>query len=88
MKKESINMQSKEDFKIALKFLRKAKEGVNMNLITFQSQNKIYINDALEHGLGGFATHDRAWVYVIPIPLRGRAHKFVRIFSSSNQYMD
>ena len=34
-KKQFIKMQSKEDFKIALNFLRKAKEGVNMNLITF-----------------------------------------------------
>ena len=67
-------MRSKEDFKIALKFLRKAKEGVNMNLITFRSPNKIYIHDASEHGLGDFSTHGRAWVYVIPIPLQGRAH--------------
>ena len=45
-----------------------------MNLIAFQSPKNIYINDALEHGLGGFATHGRAWVYFIPIPLQGRAH--------------
>ena len=45
-KNQFINMRSKEDFKIVLKFLRKAKEGVNMNLVTFQSPNKIYINDA------------------------------------------
>ena len=45
-----------------------------MNLINFQSPNKIYINDISEHGLGGFATHGRAWVYVILILLRGRAH--------------
>ena len=34
----------------------------------------MYINDASEHGLGGFATYGCSWVYVIPIPLRGRAH--------------
>ena len=45
-----------------------------MNLITFQSPNKIYINDASKHGLGGFATHGCVWVYVIPVQLRGRAH--------------
>ena len=33
--KQFINMRPKEDFKIALKFLRKAKKGVNMNLINF-----------------------------------------------------
>ena len=68
-KKKFIKKQSKGDFKIALKFLRKAKEGANMNLITLRSPHKIYINVAAEHGLGGFATHGRAWVYVIPIPL-------------------
>ena len=73
-KKQFINMRSKEDFKIVLKFLRKAKEGVNMNLVTFRSPNKIYINDASEHVLGGFSTHGCLWVYVILIPLRGRAH--------------
>ena len=67
-------MRSKEDFKITLKFLRKEKEGVNMNIITFLSPNKIYINDASEHSLGGFDTHGRVWVYFIFIPLRGRAH--------------
>ena len=45
-----------------------------MNLITFRVPNKIYINDASEHGLGGFATHGRAWAYTIPVKLRGRAH--------------
>ena len=40
-KNEFINMRSKEDFKIALKLLTKSKEGVNMNLITFQSPNMI-----------------------------------------------
>ena len=45
-----------------------------MNLITFRVPNKIYINDASEHGLGGFATHGRAWTYNIPEKLRGRAH--------------
>ena len=34
-KNKFIKMQSKEGFKIVLEFLIKAKEGVNMNLITF-----------------------------------------------------
>ena len=68
-KKQFMTMRSKEAFKIALKFSRKAKEGVNMNLITFRSPNKIYINDASEHRLGGFTTHGRTWVCVILVPL-------------------
>ena len=73
-KNQIITKRAKEDFNLALKFLERAKDGVNMNLITFRSPNKIYINDASEHGLGGFATHGRAWSYEIPEHLRGRAH--------------
>jgi hypothetical protein len=38
-----------------------ARKGINMNLITFRCPNKVYINDASEHGLGGFVTHRQAW---------------------------
>ena len=44
-----------------------------MNLITFRSPNKIYINDASEHVLRGLVTHGHMWVYVILILLWGRA---------------
>ena len=73
-KNQFINKRAHEDFKLALKFLDKARQGINMNLMTFRSPNKIYINDASEHGLGGFATHGRAWAYTIPEKLQGRAH--------------
>ena len=45
-----------------------------MNLITFRKPPKIYINDACEHGLGGFSTDEKAWCWIIPDHLRGRAH--------------
>jgi hypothetical protein len=73
-KNQIINKRAHEDFKLAQKFLEKARKGINMNLMTFREPNKIYINDASEHGLGGFATHGRAWAYIIPEKLRGRAH--------------
>jgi hypothetical protein len=73
-KNQVINKRAKDDFELALKFLERARMGINMNLITFRVPNKIYICDASEHGLGGFATHGRAWSYIIPENLRGRAH--------------
>ena len=73
-KNQFINKRAHEDFKLALNFLDKARQGINMNLMTFRSPNKIYINDASEHGLGGFATHGRAWAYTIPEKLQGQAH--------------
>ena len=73
-KNQRINNRSKEDFKLAQKFLDLAFKGVSLNTTTFRVPNKIYINDASEHGLGGFATHGRAWSWPIPPNLQGRAH--------------
>ena len=73
-KNQLINKRTKDDFRLAIKFLERARTGINMNLITFRCPSKIYINDASEHGLGGFATHGRAWSYIIPDHLQGRAH--------------
>ena len=73
-KNHALNKRTKADFKLAEKFLIRARAGVNLNLITFRKPNLIYINDACEHGIGGFATHGRAWSWVIPEALRGRAH--------------
>ena len=73
-KNQVLNNRTKTDLNLALKFIEKAHKGVNMNNITFRSPTKVYINDASEHGLGGFASHGRAWSYTIPEKLRGRAH--------------
>ena len=69
-----ISKRVKTDLKLSLVFLAKAHQGISMNLMTFRAPNKIYINDASEHGLGGFATHGRAWRWCIPTELQGRAH--------------
>jgi hypothetical protein len=69
-----INQRVKKDLTLSLAFLEKAHLGVSMNLMTFRAPNQIYINDASEHGLGGFATHGRAWRWHIPPSLQGRAH--------------
>ena len=45
-----------------------------MNLLTFSVPDIVYICDASEYGLGGFASHGRAWSYTIPTKLRNRAH--------------
>merc|ERR1712183_803693 len=70
----SINKRTKQDLILAKKFIKRAHEGININNIIFRVPNKIYINDAAEHGLGGFVTHGRAWTYIIPKKLQGRAH--------------
>ena len=45
-----------------------------MNLMTFRKPSLIFIGDASEHGMGGFDNKGRAWRYLIPPELRGRAH--------------
>ena len=73
-KNQFLNQRTKDDFELAKRFIAKAHAGVNMNLISFREPTKVYINDASEHGLGGFASHGRAWSYTLPKKLRGRAH--------------
>ena len=71
---QRINKRCKDDLHLFLSFLEKAHSGINMNLIAFRVPNKIYINDACEHGLGGYSKDGKAWSWVIPKHLRGRAH--------------
>ena len=73
-KNQRINNRTKEDLILSQLFLAKAAAGINMNLMTFRSPTRIYINDASEHGLGGFSTAGQGWSWVIPPRLRGRAH--------------
>ena len=69
-----LNSRSRLDLELAKEFLTKVNGGVSMNLLTFRQPTNIHICDASEHGLGGFVNHGRAWSYVIPMDVRGRAH--------------
>ena len=63
------------EFRLSQSFLKRAHEGINMNVLTFREPNRIYIGDASEHGLGGMSINSgKAWRYLIPQKLRGRAH--------------
>ena len=69
-----LSKQARDDLHLCLKFFQTAHKGVSMNLLTFRKPDVVHIGDASEHGLGAFASHGRAWRYIIPIHLRGRAH--------------
>ena len=69
-----LNERTKLDLKLAQKFLQTAHNGVSMNLLTFREPTNIHICDASEYGLGGYASHGRAWRWIIPKSLQGRAH--------------
>ena len=70
----SLTRRAKEDLILCLKFIHQAKQGISMNLLTFRSPNIVHIGDASEHGLESFASHGRAWRFIIPEELRGQAH--------------
>jgi len=69
-----LNSRSRNDLKLKKIFLKKEHCGVSMNLLTFRARDIIYVCDASEYGLGGFASHGRALTYTIPARLRNKAH--------------
>ena len=63
------------EFELSKKFLQKAHKGINMNNMAFREPNRIYVGDASKHGLGGMCVESgKAWRFLIPPHLRGRAH--------------
>ena len=72
---QKLTKNALAEFELSRTFLRRAYEGVSMNNIVFRKPNRIYIGDASEHGLGGMCVQSsKAWRFLIPIELRGRAH--------------
>ena len=69
-----LNNRVRSDLLLAQAFIKKTQQGVSMNLLTFRAPDIVYICDASEYGMGGFASHGRAWAYTIPSNLRNRAH--------------
>ena len=61
-----LSTRAKDNLNLAKTFINKANQGISMNLLTFREPDIVYICNAAEYGLGGFASHGRAWAYVIP----------------------
>ena len=72
---QQLSKNSIAEFELSRKFLARARRGVSMNNIVFRKPNRIHIGDASEHGLGGMCTQNgKAWRFLIPTHLQGRAH--------------
>ena len=69
-----FSKRAKQDLSLARYFLKKANEGISLNLLTFREPTTTYVGDASEYGLGGYSSKGKAWSFVIPQKLRGRAH--------------
>ena len=62
-----------DDLNLMLKFLEKANDGINLNLITFRLPTHVYFSDACPVGLGGYNHNMIAWRFQIPTDLQNRA---------------
>jgi hypothetical protein len=62
-----------DDLHLFLSFLKQAKDGISLNLVTFRKPTHIYRDDACEHGIGGYSKDGRFWRWEIPEELRSRA---------------
>jgi hypothetical protein len=51
----ALNKECKEDLVLMLKLLKKAKGGIDMNLLGFRSPDRIYYSDSCPAGLGGYS---------------------------------
>jgi hypothetical protein len=72
---QKLSKNAIREFELSRKFLARAHRGVSMNNIVFRKPTRIYIGDASEHGLGGMCVQSgKAWRFLIPPKLRGRAH--------------
>jgi len=72
-RKVTISPPIIDDLKLAQKFLEKANQGINMNMLTFRKPTHIYRADACPWGIGGFSVHGRAWRWEIPAKMCFRA---------------
>ena len=62
-----------EDLKLMIFFLKKAKDGLDLNLIAYRKPTHLYRSDFCQRGLGGYSHEGWAWRYYLPIHLQFRA---------------
>jgi hypothetical protein len=53
--------------------LDKAKQGIDMNLLAFQSANCVYYSNSCPTGLAGYSNQGYAWRFKVPDDLQFRA---------------
>ena len=68
-----LSLVHKEDLTLLQKYLYKAHQGININLVTFRQPTHAYFSDACPAGLGGYNDRGKAWRWEIPHHLRRRA---------------
>jgi hypothetical protein len=61
-----LSDETKDEFKIWIKFLKKAWEGISLNLMTLRKPSQLAISDSCPYGMGGFTWSGWAWRLRLP----------------------
>ena len=70
--RQRFDSEDAEDLNLWLRFLRRAADGMSMNLLTCRCPTHEHMSDACEHGIGGWSSSGRAWRFALPEELWGR----------------
>ena len=70
--RQRFDSEDAEDLNPWLRFLRRAADGMSMNLLTCRCPTHEHISDACEHGIGGWSSSGRAWRFALPEEPWGR----------------
>jgi hypothetical protein len=79
----TLSTDCRLDLALMLEFLHKAREGIDMNIISFRRPTHIYRSDSCPFGLGGYSSDGFAWRYEVPPELRFRASNNLLEFIAS-----
>ncbi len=72
-RKIRLSDDCRKDLLLMLRFLRIARQGIDMNLVAFRRPTYVYWFDSCPFGLGGYSDEGFAWWFKIPEDLRFRA---------------
>jgi hypothetical protein len=73
--KRTIRIDEKcvRDLELMQGILDKAKQSINMNLLVFQSPNRVYYSNSCPAGLRRYSNQGHAWCFKVPNNLQFRA---------------
>jgi hypothetical protein len=69
-----ISEEMRNDLKVWRRLLKRASQGLDMNLLIDRLPTHFYRVDASTHGMGGYNHRGKAWRFYLPSQLRHNAH--------------
>jgi hypothetical protein len=72
-----MTAECRQDLMLMRKFLDRAHNGIDMNLISYRRPTHVYRSDSCPFGLGGYSNEGFAWRFELPSDLRFRASNFM-----------